>query len=226
MESITKEEFTAMLPKGLRGNLTEGVMQEIEKVVSDPEYAIHFRNNLVSYTSVLEDGKFKLQDYVQATKFVTHKLLGSSDKQAYQKTFPDRYKNLVDADRSDKEMSAYFSAYKKTKLVTSILAQSMIPIHVANMDVHQKAINHLATLMVTAKSEKVQADAATALLVNLRPPEVKKVELAVGMKDNGIADLERTITQLAAKQQELISLGMTTAKDTANQKLVIENEPM
>ena len=90
-----------------------------------------------------------------------------------------------------------------------------------NQDLHQKAINVLADLMMNANSEKVRADSANSLLVHLKPPEVKKVELDIGVKANKeIDDMKNLLAQLSAKQKSLIDNGVVSVADVAHTKIV------
>jgi hypothetical protein len=66
----------------------------------------------------------------------------------------------------------------------------------------------------------VRVDAANSLLTHLKPPEVKKVELNVGLKDDGsIAELRRVTAELAEQQRNLIQGGAVTAASVARSTL-------
>ena len=117
------------------------------------------------------------------------------------------------------------SAYNKNKLVNLVYEQTLIPTHVLNADIYQKAINVQADLMLNAKSEKVRSDAANSLLNHLKKPETHKVEMNIGIKEGGaIEELREITSQLAAKQQQMIESGVYTAKDVAHKPLTIEGE--
>ena len=175
----------------------------------------------MTYISVIQDGKYKLDDYLNAIKYCTHKLMGESNMDSFVKTFPNRYQSMIAKGYTAKEMSAHVAMYNKNKLVNTILEQSMIPTWVLNQDLYQKAINVQADLMLNAMSEKVRSDAANSLLVHLKPPEVKKVELDVGIKQNDEIEALRNITaELAAQQKRMIEAGVITAKQNAETKLI------
>ena len=74
---------------------------------------------------------------------------------------------------------------------------------------------------MSANSEKVRSDAANSLLTHLRPPEVQKVELDIGVKKDGVMDdLKNVLTELALKQQQYIAAGITQISDVTQQRLV------
>ncbi|MFB6349642.1 hypothetical protein ACFBZI_09430 [Moraxella sp. ZJ142] len=211
------------LPDKYRRGVTDEMVSRINQLLSDPDLHEAYRNNFVSYMTVLNDGKYKLDDYLNAVKYCTHKLMGNSNIDSFIKTFPDRYQAMMVKGHTAKEISAHVAMYNKTKLVNAIMEQSAIPSWIINQDLYQKAINVQADLMLNAMSEKVRSDAANSLLVHLKPPEVKKVELDVGIKKNDDIEQLRNITvELAAQQRRLIQAGVITARDTAETKLITE----
>ena len=95
--------------------------------------------------------------------------------------------------------------YNKSKLVNLVYAQAVIPTHVLNQDKFQEAINHQYYLMKNAASEKVQSDAANSLLIHLKPPEEKNVNLNVGIEEtDSIKELYAAIGNLAEAQVKSI----------------------
>jgi len=81
-------------------------VETINSLSADPMLREAFRDNLISYTGVLQDGKYKVTDYINAVKYVSYKLLGASNSEAYQKTFPDRWQRLVDEGADSKTISS------------------------------------------------------------------------------------------------------------------------
>lgn len=222
---LTVEQFKAIMPTNHKGNINQELMDKINKILSDPNMGEVLRDNLMSYTHVMKEGRFKIEDYISAVKYVSFKLMGHTNFEAYIKTFPDRYQNFLNNNTPTKDIHCYVSAYNKNKLVNLIYAQTLVPTHVLNADIFQKAINVQADLMLTAKSEKVRCDAANSLLNHLKRPEASKIELNVGIQEGGVINELREITsRLAAKQQQLIEGGLYSAKEVAHTKLVIDGE--
>lgn len=218
--SLTKEQIAAALPATLKGAATDQFTNHLNQVITDPIVAEQVRENFIGYTAVLKDGKFKVEDYLNAVIYVSFKVMGLSNKDSYMRTFPDRYQRLLAAGTDDKTISTYISAYNKNKLVNLILDQTLVPVHVLNQDLHQKAINHLATLMVTANSEKVQVEAAIGLVNATKRPESKGPLINIDQRDSsGLNELKATLANLAQKQIELIESGVSP-KDIAGSKLI------
>ena len=218
---LTKDQLLDALPKRVRGSLTDEVMDNLNSLVMDESVREQYRENILGFSSIIATGQYKLQNFLDAVRFVTFKFTGSTDYDAYKKTFPERYKRLKSEGASKKTISAYVSTYKKNKLVQQIFQQNMIPVYIANADTFQKAINVQAKLMMTARNEKVRSDAANSLLSHLKPPELKKVELDIGYKQNTtLDDLREATQQLVAMQREQLDKKTLTPADIAQSRVV------
>lgn len=222
---LTVDQFKTALPDKVKKSVNQELIDQINKTLSEPEMYEAYRDNLMSYTKVMADGRFKIQNYVDAVKYVSHKLMGCSNIEAYTKTFPDKYQNFLAQGVVAKDIASYVTAYNKSKLVNLIFEQTLIPSYVLNQDLYQKALNVQAELMVTANSEKVRCDAANSLLTHLKMPETQKVELEIGVKeDSSIAALRATTLELARQQRLMVESGAMNAQDIAHGKLIIEGE--
>lgn len=214
------DELDAALPAQLKGKMTPEIAQNLNAVITDAQVAQHFRDNFISYTNVLQTGKFKLEDYMSAVLYVGFKLMGYTDKECYQRTFPTRYAELVAKGTPAKDIAAYVSAYNRGILVNRIFEQTLIPTYVLNQATYQQAINIQADLMINGKSETVRMKAADSILNHLKRPEAAKVEISMGIKDSQeVDDLKAAMAQLAANQRTLIAQG-TTTKDIAHQRII------
>lgn len=219
---ITLEEVERSLPPQLKSKATPNLVKALNNLNTDPEHAETIRNNFISYSSVLRDGVFKLEDYLNAVAYVSFKMMGYNNKESYQRTFPQRYSALVARGATDKDISAYIAAYNKNKLVNLVLEQSLIPSWILNQDAYQKAINTQLDLMNNSQSDFVRTQAANSILTHLKRPETKQVELKIDTTaSDGIAELKESMLRLAEKQKELIEMGAST-KTIAHEPIIIE----
>lgn len=213
---LTKEEVEQSLPGNLKSAATQALTDRINTACSDPQVAEQIRDNFISYTTVLKDGRYKTEDYLNAVTYVTYKLMDLSNLEAYQRTFPNRYQALVSKGTSSKDIAAYVSAYNKGKLVNAILEQTLIPVHILNQAIYQKAINQQAWLMKNAQSEKVQSDAANSILTHLAKPKETAAGIQVDVNvGSGMDELKDMLTRLASKQREAIESGVPTEQIAA-----------
>ena len=220
---LTEEEFKKALPDKVKKSINVELMTQINQTLSDPDLYESYRDNLISYTTVMADGRFKINDYVTAVKYVSHKLLGCSNIDAYSKTFPAKIIRFNANGVTAKDIASYVTAYNKSKLVNLIMEQSLVPSWVLNQDLYQRALNVQAALMVSANSEKVRSDAANSLLTHLKQPETQKVELKVGVsEDSSIGALREATMALARQQRMAMESGSMNAEEVAHSKLVID----
>lgn len=145
---------------------------------------------------------------MNAVRYVSYKLMGYSDIDAYIITFPERYQKLIDAGVSRNDASPYVSAYKKNALVVKIFEKTIVPSHVLNAPLHQEALNQLADIMINSRSDMARVQAASGLLANTKPPEAIKIELDVAIDNkDAIADLRKATEELAVAQLDSIKGG-------------------
>jgi hypothetical protein len=223
---FTLETFKKALPNQMAKRVTQETLDSINLTIGDPDVRNQMIDNIVSYTSVLREGKYKMESYFDAVKYVTYKSMGDTNIQSWVKVFPQRYARLVAQNKSEKDISAHVAMYNKAQLVNKIVEQTLIPAHIMNAGAFQEAINTQMRLMSDRSvSPKVQSDAANSLLTHLKPPEAKKIELQISQKDDSITQGLRELTvQLAAQHKQMLDLKIITAKDVAHQKLIIDGE--
>lgn len=213
---LTLAEVQQALPPNLKGNIDQAFVDQLNNLVNDPILAEQIRNNFISYARVLQEGKFKTGDYLNAVTYVSYKLMGHSNEEAYYKTFPQRYQDLLAQGRSQKDISAYVSAYNRGKLVNLILEQSLVPSWVLNQDAYQEAINTQVDLMRNAISEKVRSDAANSILTHLGKPKDADFQLKLNVEESsGMNELKGMLIKLAEAQESALKGGVTVGQITA-----------
>ena len=221
---LTQDQFKAALPKQMQKNINQEVMDKINDTLRNPDTREMLRENMIGYASVMQQGKFQMDQYINAVKYVSFKTMGDTNIAAYTKTFPDKYQSFLDRGVVSKDIASYITAYNKSKLVNLIYEQSLVPTHVLNADVFQKAINVQAEIMADPDvSPKVRSDAANSLMTHLKRPEAQKIELDIGVKeDSAISDLRASTRELVAQQKAMLKSGTMNAKDIAHSDLIID----
>jgi hypothetical protein len=203
---LTLEEVKEVLPVAQQNAISQDMVNTLNNLSKNPEEARAIRDNFISFSKVLQEGKFKLGDYVRAVMYVSHKIMGKSNLESYKNTFPERYQQMVADNRSGKEIASYVSAYNKGKLVNLVYERAMIPTWVLNQDMFQSALNTQFEIMNDINvSDKVRVEAANSLLTHLKKPETNKAELKIdiGMND-GMKALEQRLAEMAEVQMKVI----------------------
>ena len=217
---LTKELVEKAVPPTLKSSITQVLVDRINSCVADPVVAEQVRENFIHYTAVLRDGKFKTEDYLNAVMYVSFKLLGNSNNEAYLKTFPDRYADLIARGVSTKDIAAYVAAYNKGKLVNLVFEQSAVPSWVLNQNLYQEALNTQYELMTTSQSDKVRTEAANSLLTHLKRPEAIKAQIDINLNDtSGMTEMKAAMERMATQQRELIESGYS-AKQIADTPII------
>lgn len=222
--SFSLGQVVAAVPTALKASVTQQLVDKLNNIAADPIIAENIRDNFISYSAILKEGKFKTEDYISAVAYVSYKIMGYNNEEAYSRTFVQRYQNLIAAGKSKKDISAYVSGYHKNKLVNLIMEQSIIPSWVVNQDMFQRALNVQADLMENATSEKVRTDAANSILTHLKKPEANKFQINLGEVENaGMAEMRNALTGLAQAQKKMIESGQMKTIDVAATKLISGN---
>ena len=218
---LTVEALKGVMPKRQRHNINKSLVDELNQICKEPEERDAFRENLLSYTNVLQDPNIRLPTYIEAVKYVSFKLMGMTNQESWIKTFPERYKRLVRQKKDAGFIRATVACYNRNKVVNKILEQTLIPSYVLNQDLYQKALNTQAQLMVTATSELVRTQAANSLLVHLKQPETTKLQLDIAVQeDDSIRELREATLELVKTQKQAIEAGVTNAREVAESKII------
>lgn len=218
---LTKEELISTLPPAVQGGISDDLVNDLNKVITDPEFRDAFRDNMLTFNKVLSEGKFKISSYVNAVMYVSYKLMGYNNYDSYMKTFPDKFQAWMQAGVTAQTISAHVAMFNKSKLVTLVYGQALVPVHILNADKLQEAINHQFHLMKHAASEKVQSDAANSLMIHLKPPEDKNIKVNVGIQEtDSIKQLKDVIYDLANAQNQAILEKRATAQQIAEARII------
>jgi hypothetical protein len=203
---LTLKQVQETLPANYRNNMTQDMVNQLNALSSDPEEARYMRDNFLTFAQVLQEGRFKVGEYVRAVMYVSHKIMGRSNLESYKLTFPDRYADQVHAGKAPKDIASLVTAYNKGLLVTKITERAIVPTWILNQDMFQAAIQTQYELMTDVSvSDKVRSDAANSLLTHLKKPEAHKAELKIDIAVNdGMAALEKELVDMSRMQRNLI----------------------
>lgn len=217
---LTVAELKEVVPKQHRTKVSQSFVDTLNTMVKDPQMAEVYQKNIITYSHVLQDGRFKLTDYFNAVLFVSYKMMGLSSMAAYQKVFPDKCRDMVNRNVSAKDMQAYASTFNKNKLVTLIYEQTLIPDHIMYASVRHRAIAAQANLL-NSTNEYVVQKAADSLMNHLKAPESAKISIEMGAKDTGVlADLSEALNRLSNQQSIAIQAGSLSAKQIAHADII------
>ena len=219
---LTIKDVQESLPASLRKSVTQTFVDKLNALRNDEGFYDHYLNSIITHETVLSGGRYKFTDYLNAVEYVSRKLMGKSNFEAFRETFPDRVASYLNNGISNNQIHAYVSAYNSNKLVTNILEQSMIPIHISHQHIFYKAIAKQVAIMDNPDvSFKVQSDTAHNLAVLLAPPKESKIQVDIGFNgSNALDELNENLTRLVDVQLKAISDKTCTAGYIAESKLI------
>lgn len=217
---LALESVRKLVPKNQRTLITQEFLDKLEAGVNDSVVAEQFKENFVTYLNVLSKGKYKMEDYINAVKYVSFKLLGYSNINAYIATFPERYERLKAEGQT--QIEAFVSMYNKNKLVMQIYEQTIVPSYVLNAPMHQQALNTLAAMIIDDDVRGMtKVKACEAILQYTKQPDVVKGELTIGIEQSDtINDLREITENLADTYRMMLEKKGMKLKDVAEANII------
>jgi len=214
------EAIKKLVPKAQRGLITQEFVNKLECSVENSLIAEQFKENFITYLNVLSKGKYKMNDYISAVKYVSYKLLNYSNIAAYAATFPERYQRLKE--EGQEQIDAYSSAYNKNKLVLQIFEQTVVPSYVLNAPLHQEALNELAKMIKDPSVRGMtKVKACEAILHYTKQPDVIKGELTINVEQQDtIAELREVTEQLAQTYKDILEKKVKSLKEITEANII------
>lgn len=224
---ITKSQMLDLSSAGFKRRISDDFVDIINAAIAgtDPEMLDSYKDDIFSYQNVLANGRYKIEDYLSAVKYVSYKNMKYNNTDAYRLTFPDRTRRVMEKHRAnglsddeiiDQKLSSFVHSYNITKLVNEIYKQTQIPPHILNYANFQIGVNVQTELALHGESERVRSDAADSLMARLATPEAMKMEVAIGIDDGGmVAELRKAAAELSKVQQSKITAGEVTSLEVA-----------
>ena len=202
------EELKTLMPAKKQKFMNQELVDMINDAEHRGDFEGEFEKKVVSYSSILTQGRYKTSDYINAVEFVTYYLSGDEQAEAYVKTFPEKVKRRVLEGKSSYATGAP-SMYYSGQLVQAIMAQAQMNVrmrHYNKIDFAVETLFELATSRTA--SDRIRMESADKLLTQLKEPEESKVELEMTVKkDESGQALEKKLIEVATMQQEAFKNG-------------------
>ena len=222
-QAITLKELRDSLPQKKRHLVKQDLVDNINQLGS-AEFQEVYKENLIRFTDVLSEfPRQGVNGYADAVMFVSYRLLGDTQFDAWKKTFPEKYKKIAARKKGIEYERSWARHYAVNKMVNRIMERSMIPVYILNADIHQEAINVQADLMRHAKSEQVRQKAAECLINTLKPPEEATLNIRVNHSSDALDELRDATRALAVAQREAIMAGRAGVRQIAESNIIDVN---
>jgi len=189
----------------------------------DVELRTNLFDNLVVFKNVLQEGNYTIDNFINASLYVSYTALGVTKISSYAKVYPIRMARFNSEGKSPKAISNIVNAFNRSVLVQKLLAEFQMPSHVMFRNVFYKAVATQEAILDDPKvSATVKQKAACSLMGHLKEPEIQQMEIAVtntGESDM-IKDLLAASNKLANEQIRAIKEGRSDAKDIAHSNII------
>ena len=220
MEELTLDFVKGAVPKKCRHAVTQEFVDGLNKAMKSSSEGEIFVENFITYSNVINEGKFGLSEYVDAVKFVSLKLLGHTNVSAYKKVFPERWMRLER--EGIKAKDDFAQKYNSNLLVTKIYQQTIVPTWVLNAPLHQKALSELGRMIDDPSVRGMtRVKACEAILNYTKQPEVveSKVQISIGQSDT-ISELREVTAKLANTLKQGLEEGKHSLRSISEQQIV------
>ena len=205
---MTLDELKVLMPAKKQKFMNQELVDMINDAENRGDFEGEFERKVISYSSVLTQGRYKTGDYIAAVEFCTYYLSGDEQAEAYVKTFPAKVKRRVLEGKSAYATGAP-SMYYGGQLVQAIMAQAQMSVrmrHYNKIDMMVETLFDLATSKMS--TDRIKMESADKVLTHLKEPDQSHVEIEVGIKkdESGIA-LEKKLMEVATMQKAAFEKG-------------------
>ena len=76
---LTLGQVQESLPAQNRQNITQEMVNQLNSLSKDPEEARNIRENFMTFSQVLKEGRYKVGDYVKAVMYVSYKIMNKTN---------------------------------------------------------------------------------------------------------------------------------------------------
>ena len=206
---MTLEELKVMMPSKKKKFMNQELVDMINDAETRGDFEGEFEKKVISYSSILTQGRYKTKDYIAAVEFVTYYLGGDEQAEAYIKAFPSKVKKRVLEGKTPYATGAP-SMYFSGQLVQGILAQAQMSVRMRHYNKIDFAVETLFELATSGTAtDRTRMESADKLLTHLKEPDQSKVEMEVSIKkDEGGIALEKKMLEVATLQKEAYEKGV------------------
>ncbi|MCZ2107309.1 MAG: hypothetical protein LC106_08030 [Burkholderiales bacterium] len=213
MSKITVQSVRSLIPRQFHDQVNPAALNRLDTCDTDTFIVSTVKQIFQENLGLVSEHNLRFEDYIDGSIFVGFKYHGSSNTDAFIKTFPKRHQQALLNGEDTRVIVKLAQGYSKRKVVVSIMEQALSKMWIYNVDAYQQAIDTQVDLMNNACSEKVRCDAANSILTHLAKPRdiVNNNIVNFDMRSHaGLDDLRDSLTELAEKQLSLIQKGVST----------------
>jgi hypothetical protein len=194
-----------------KGSLvTQETVDELNKLVDDPDYGEEFLDAYSQYFNVMEkNSQWSTPKYMNALKFFVLVEANHTAVDAYVKVFPERLAARHARNETKRDMGGEASRYNASALVNEIRKVANISVKLVHRHTFHDAIAVTAKMMYDNNvSPAVRQKAAEVLIRELKPEEDKQINVTVTNEGSAIDELRKATEALVMEQRRSMEAGI------------------
>lgn len=198
------------LGKKKGGLITQDTVDELNKLIEDPDYGEEFIDAYGQYFNVMEkNNQWSTTKYMNAVKFFVLIEAGHTAVDAYVKVFPERLQARHARGETRSMMGGEASRYNASQLVNEIRKVANVSVKLVHRHTFHEAIAVTARMMHDpGVSPAVRQKAAETLIRELKPEDDKQINVTVTNEGSAIDELRRATEALVMEQRRSIEAGV------------------
>ena len=205
-----------------KGNLiNQDTVDELSRLVDDPDYGEEFVDAYKQYFNVLDkNGAWSTPKYMNAMKFFILIESDHSIVDAYVKVFPERLEARHARGESKRDIGGEASRYNASALVNEIRKVATIGIKLTHRFMLTDALDVTHKLMNDRNvSPAVRQKAAETLIRELKPDDKTEISIEIKNDVSAIDELRKATEALVLEQRRSIEAGIAV-KYIAESKII------
>lgn len=224
--SIELETLKASVNKKKAHLITQDTVDEINKLIEDPDYAEDFLDAYIQYFDVVSStSNWSTPKYMNAMKFFMLVEAGHTAVDAYVKVFPERLEARFARGETKRDIGGEASRYNASGLVNEIRKVANVSVKLIHRHTLHQAIQVTAKLMMDGGvSPAVRQKAAETLIRELKPDEKSEISIEIKNDVSAIDELRKATEMLVLEQRRSIEAGMSVKYIAESQVVEAEYE--
>jgi hypothetical protein len=201
--------------------ITQDTVDELNKLIEDPEYGEDFVDAYRQYFNILDkNNQWSTPKYMSAMKFFILMESGHSAVDAYVKVFPERLEARHARGESKTDMGGEASRYNASQLVNEIRKVAGIGVKLTHRYMLMDALDITHRLMNDRNvSPAVRQKAAETLIRELKPDDKTEISIEIKNDVSAIDELRKATEALVLEQRRSIEAGIAV-KFIAESKII------
>lgn len=191
--------------------ITQETVDEINKLIEDPDYGEEFLDAYVQFFDVTsQNSNWSTPKYMNALKFFMLIEAGHTAVDAYCKVFPERLEARFARGETKRDIGGEASRYNASQTVNEIRKVAGVNVKLIHRHTFHRAIEETTKIgLDKSVSPAVRQKAWETLIRELKPDEKSEISIEIKSDMSAIDQLRMATEALVIEQRRSIEAGMS-----------------